>query len=324
MTLEIGLGIAVGAAFVVALLWVLKTVMSPLSVKETGNPVAVDRQALYDHVMYLSTASPARTIGYLRILNETADYIQAQFESHGLSPELQEYQVEEGKVRNVIVQLGPTHKPRIVIGAHYDVCGEQPGADDNASGVAGLIELARVLKENESLLTHHFELVAYTLEEPPYFGTDLMGSAVHAKALHDAGAEVALMVSLEMIGYFTDEPDSQKFPSGLLEGLYPTVGNFIALVGNLKSKHTLERLKRPMLAASKVPLYSISSPGIVEGVDFSDHRNYWRYGYPAMMLTDTAYFRNPNYHSRTDTIDTLDFEKMALVIEALAWGVLEF
>ena len=251
MTLEIGLGIAVGAAFIAVLLWVLKTVMSPLSVKETGNPVAVDRQALHDHVMYLSTASPARTIGYLRILNETADYIQAQFESHGLSPELQEYQVEEGKVRNVIVQLGPTHKPRIVIGAHYDVCGEQPGADDNASGVAGLIELARILKENESLLTHHFELVAYTLEEPPYFGTDLMGSAVHAKALHDAGAEVALMVSLEMIGYFTDEPDSQKFPSGLLEGLYPTVGNFIALVGNLKSKHTLERLKRPMLAASQ-------------------------------------------------------------------------
>ena len=324
MILEIGLGIAVGAAFIAVFLWMLKTVMSPLSVKETGNPVAVDRQALHDHVMYLSTASPARTIGYLRILNETADYIQAQFESHGLSPELQEYQVEEGKVRNVIVQLGPTHKPRIVIGAHYDVCGEQPGADDNASGVAGLIELARILKENESLLTHHFELVAYTLEEPPYFGTDLMGSAVHAKALHDAGAEVALMVSLEMIGYFTDEPDSQKFPSGLLEGLYPTVGNFIALVGNLKSKHTLERLKRPMLAASKVPLYSISSPGIVEGVDFSDHRNYWRYGYPAMMLTDTAYFRNPNYHARTDTIDTLDFEKMALVIEALAWGVLEF
>ena len=288
MTLEIGLGIAVGAAFVAVFLWVLKTVMSPLSVKETGNPVAVDRQALHDHVMYLSTASPARTIGYLRILNETADYIQAQFESHGLSPELQEYQVEEGKVRNVIVQLGPTNKPRIVIGAHYDVCGEQPGADDNASGVAGLIELARIFKENESLLTHHFELVAYTLEEPPYFGTDLMGSAVHAKALHDAGAEVALMVSLEMIGYFTDEPDSQKFPSGLLEGLYPTVGNFIALVGNLKSKHTLERLKRPMLAAAKVPLYSISSPGIVEGVDFSDHRNYWRYGYPAMMLTDTA------------------------------------
>ena len=122
--------------------------------------------------MYLSTASPARTIGYLRILNETADYIQAQFESHGLSPELQEYQVEEGKVRNVIVQLGPTHKPRIVIGAHYDVCGEQPGADDNASGVAGLIELARILKENESLLTHHFELVAYTLEEPPWDGFD--------------------------------------------------------------------------------------------------------------------------------------------------------
>ena len=142
-----------------------------------------------------------------------------------------------------------------------------------------------------------------------------MGSAVHAKALHDAGAEVALMVSLEMIGYFTDEPDSQKFPSGLLEGLYPTVGNFIALVGNLKSKHTLERLKRPMLAASEDALYSISSPGIVEGVDFSDHRNYWRC-IIGDDKADTAYFRNPNYHARTDTIDTLDFEKMALVIEA--------
>ena len=173
MTLEIGLGIAVGAAFIAILLWVLKTVMSPLSVKETGNPVAVDRQALHDHVMYLSTASPARTIGYLRILNETADYIQAQFESHGLSPELQEYQVEEGKVRNVIVQLGPTNKPRIVLGAHYDVCGEQPGADDNASGVAGLIELARILKKNESLYTTTLSWSPIHLRSRPILGRTL-------------------------------------------------------------------------------------------------------------------------------------------------------
>ena len=134
MTLEIGLGIAVGAAFVVALLWVLKTVILASLSKGDWQSSGSRPSGALRPCDVLSTASPARTIGYLRILNETADYIQAQFESHGLSPELQEYQVEEGKVRNVIVQLGPTHKPRIVIGAHYDVCGDQPGADDNASG----------------------------------------------------------------------------------------------------------------------------------------------------------------------------------------------
>ena len=317
-------GIALALGLIIILLAARAWLMSPLSVDPTTNPVGVDRTALKRHITYLSTSAPPRSIEHIEALNFAGAYIEKSFQAAGHTVVRQPFQVQEGTVYNLSVHIGPATKPRIVIGAHYDVCGNQPGADDNASGVAGLLELARLLKDNESLLQFHFELVAFTLEEPPYFGTDQMGSAVHAKSLHDAGVDVALMVSLEMIGYFSDEPDSQSYPVGLLENLYPTVGNFIALVGNPESKDVLERLKKPMLEATKVPLYSINAPSFVEGVDFSDHRSYWTYGYPAVMLTDTALFRNPHYHQKTDTIETLDIEKMALVIEALAWGLVEF
>ncbi len=166
------------------------------------------------------------------------------------------------------------------------------------------------------------ELVAYTLEEPPFFGTDQMGSFVHANSLHADGIGVRLMISLEMIGYFTDEPGSQKFPIILGQVLYPTTGNFAAIVGNFTNTGSVRKFKRSLISAG-IETRSLSTPEFLPGVSFSDHRNYWKFGYNAIMITDTAYFRNQAYHTVGDTEDRLDYDRMAEVVNGVFNGVVE-
>ncbi len=220
----------------------------------------------------------------------------------------------------MLAQFGPDTKERIVVGAHYDAAGPYPGADDNASGVAGLIELAHLL--GKATLPLRVELVAFTLEEPPHFATFQMGSAVHAASLKKQGVSVRLMVSLEMIGYFSDASGSQGFPTPALKPFYPSAGNFITIVGKPSEGALVRRVKKAMQAASPLPVYSINAPQTVPGIDFSDHRNYWQAGYPAVMLTDTAFYRNKNYHTEQDTPETLDYRRMALVVEGIYAAVL--
>src|SRR4030095_13156360 len=167
---------------------------------------------------------------------------------------------------NVICSWGQESNQRIVVGAHYDSYHEYPAADDNASGVAGLIELARLL--SAARLPVQVDLVAYTLEEPPYFGTPQMGSVVHAQSLRKEGISVKAMLSLEMIGYFSDAPDSQSFPVSMLRAFYPSQGNFIAVVGSLGESGLVRRVKRAMIGVSPLPVYSINAPRSVPGVDF--------------------------------------------------------
>ena len=217
--------------------------------------------------------------------------------------------------------FGPEDAPHCVIGAHYDVCGIQPGADDNASGVAGLLELAVLLGRDPSLPAH-FELVAYNLEEPPFFAGPQMGSAVHADALHKRGATLALMLSLEMIGYFRDERGSQSYPAPLLNLLYPSQANFIALVGRWDQRTVVKAFKASCVGTADIPVVSIAAPAALPAIDFSDHRNYWAHGYPALMVTDTSFLRNPNYHKATDSWDTLDYGRMAEVVRMLHAGLL--
>ncbi len=194
-----------------------------------------------------------------------------------------------------------------------DAMDELPGADDNASGVAVLLELARILGAERPPATHT-ELVAYVLEEPPYFRTGFMGSAVHAFSLRDAGAEVRAMLCLEMVGYFTSEPNSQDLPSALLRPLYPDRGDFIAIIGGLADRTLVRQVKRSFTAASSLPVRSMNGPRLIPGVDFSDHLSYWNVGYGAVMITDTAFYRNAAYHTEQDTPDRLDYEKMAEVV----------
>jgi Zn-dependent M28 family amino/carboxypeptidase len=222
-------------------------------------------------------------------------------------------------VRNVRAFVGPATAERIVIGAHYDAAGPYPGADDNASGVAGLLELARLL--DGDALPMKVELVSYPLEEPPFFGTDRMGSAVHAASLRDEGADVRAMLALEMIGYFSDAPRSQRFPLSLMRPFYPSTGDFILVASSLFRRALVRRIRAGMRAASPLPVESINAPALLPGISLSDHRNYWSAGYDAAMITDTAFYRNPHYHGPGDTPDTLDYARMAEVVHGVRGAI---
>jgi len=271
----------------------------------------VDPSTLRERVYVLSQQFVPRASDYPEILIEAAEYIASQFRSTGAAVSYQEFPVDYTRYKNVIAEYGPDTANVLVIGAHYDTAGDQPGADDNASGVAGLLELGRLL--STAKLQSKVILAAYVLEEPPYFRTAHMGSAVHAKSLSDRGVSVKLMISLEMIGYFSEKENSQDFPIPLLKLFYPSRGNFILVVDRLLSNRAQE-LKKWMSAASDLPVYSINAPAFIPGVDFSDHLNFWNYGYPAVMVTDTSFYRNDAYHTRRDTADRLDYQKMAQVV----------
>jgi Zn-dependent M28 family amino/carboxypeptidase len=205
-----------------------------------------------------------------------------------------------------------------VVGAHYDTAGDQPGADDNASGVAGLLDLARLLAEHPPPL--RVELVAYTLEEPPAFRTERMGSAVHARALAQRGAKVRLMISVEMIGAFSDERGSQGYPP-IIGLFYPSTANFIAVVAKWGQGGAVRAVASALRAASPLPVETLTAPRFVTGIDYSDHRSYWEHGYDAVMITDTSFFRNARYHTAEDTPDTLDYARMAEVVKGLHCAV---
>jgi Zn-dependent M28 family amino/carboxypeptidase len=249
-------------------------------------------------------------------LSTASEYIRSEFAKHSRDVEFQNFSASNRDYRNVIARFGPDTKDIIVIGAHYDSFGKLPAADDNASGVAGLIELARMIANSK--LNKRVELVAYTLEEPPYFRTEFMGSAIHAKSVKTAGKQVSMMLSLECIGYFSDEPNSQKFPISALGAIYPTTGNFIALVGHYRDGALSRRVRETMRTATSLPVHSINAPSLVTGIDFSDHLNYWNEGFVGMMVTDTAFMRNPNYHTAEDTPEKLDYKRMADVVRAVS------
>lgn len=217
---------------------------------------------------------------------------------------------------NVIANFGPKYSGSLyVVGAHYDSYDGLPGADDNASGVAGIIELGRLFSINPP--PNAIQLVAFSLEEPPYFRTDDMGSYFHAKNLHDNSINVRLMISLEMIGYYSEESNSQSYPVSIMGYAYPNVGNFIAIVGGLGQLSQTRFLKENMRKATPLPVYSINAPSFIPGIDFSDHLNYWYFDYPAIMITDTSFYRNHNYHTKNDTWEKLDYNKIAMVIQGL-------
>jgi Zn-dependent M28 family amino/carboxypeptidase len=283
--------------------------------------IKVNIANLKETVRFLTHMQPQRNHKNIPAMNTAADFIRQKMKGYGLKTKEQKFEVDGKTYINVIGTLGDARKPRIIIGAHYDVCDDQPGADDNASAVAGLLEIARVMKKHEQALPYRMDFVAYALEEPPYFGTENMGSYIHAKSLFDAKVDVKCMICLEMIGYFSDKDDSQEYPYDIMKLLYPDKGNFIAVVGNFDSSGLVSHMKTHIRSAP-IEVESLSSPSFVQGVNFSDHRNYWEFGYKAVMITDTSFYRNPNYHEKTDTMDTLDFDKMAAVVKGVSRALL--
>ena len=281
----------------------------------------VDPARLEAHVRKLSIELTPRDVSHIDNLDRAAAYIKDEFSRTTTLISEQTYRVQGKSYQNVIAQFGPESEERIIVGAHYDTAGPLPGADDNASGVAGLIELARLLARRQPPL--RVELVAFSSEEPPYFRTAGMGSSVHAESLRKQNVRVRAMFSLEMIGCFSDAPNSQFLPVGMLRAFYPSTGNFIAIVGRLSEGLLVRPTKGAMRNAAPLPVYSINAPRSIPGVDFSDHLNYWHAGYGAMMITDTAFYRNRNYHTAQDTAEKLDYKRMAMVVEGVYAAVID-
>jgi hypothetical protein len=294
----------------------------------TPRPVPnVDASSLEAHVRRLAVEFVPRDWEHTRQLDLAADYIRDRLAAAGAAVESQRYQAWGRNYRNVIGRFGPQGGERIIVGAHYDAAEEHPGADDNASGVAGLLELARLHSTTD--LAARVDLVAYTLEEPRkpgepgVFRSEVGGSAVHARMLREAGAAVKMVLVFDMIGYFSDEPGSQDLPVAALRPFYPSRGDFIAIVGRLADWALIREVKTAMRSASELPVHSLSAPTFLKGVDWSDHSNYWKRGYPAALITDTSFYRNKHYHTADDTPERLDYRRMSMVVQGAYAAVME-
>ena len=244
-------------------------------------------------------------------------FIEARLAGLGLESTRQAVPTERGDAFNVIAMIPGTAKTKdtLVIGAHYDTYASTPGADDNASGVAGALELARVFKDKPAAKNLLF--VFYANEEPPYFQTEGMGSLVHAKSLaNDPNIKAIGMFSLEMLGYYDTAPNTQNYPPPL-DSFYPDRGDFIAFVGSMSFRDIVTFSTGVFRDSVDFPAYGFAGPGFIRAIGFSDQWSYWQVGIPALMVTDTAFFRNDNYHTSGDTPDTLDWDRFARVVEGL-------
>jgi len=311
--------VAVYAVIFILGIYLLKNpIFLPVEPIKVDIPVNIQR--LYADVKKLTSVQPSRSIENPGSLNEISAYIESQFKELDCRVQIQPFKVAGKEYTNVIATFGPVEGERLIVGAHYDVYNDQPGADDNASGVAGLLELGRMLHRLKPQLRFRIDLVAFSLEEA-YFDTPWMGSAVHAQSLVDEGVKVKCMICLEMIGYFSEKPGSQGFPVSLLKAVYPTTGNFIGVVGKLWDRSLVKNIKVFMLQAADIDVCSINAPPALWGANLSDHLNYWKNGFDAVMITDTAFLRNYNYHRVTDTIETLNFQEMAKVVKCVYWTI---
>jgi Peptidase family M28 len=282
---------------------------------------AADSARLRRHLQYLVSTPAPRNHQHVAVLDSVARYLGRELARSGGRVAEQPYEAGGQTYRNVLASFGPETGPRIIVGAHYDVCGEQPGADDNGSGVAALLELARLLGQ-QGPLRQRIDLVAYTLEEPPYFRTRHMGSYVHAKSLHDQGAEVRGMVALEMLGYYDERPGSQHYPFGPLSLIYGTRGNYVTAARKFGHGRFSRPFARHYRRLAQLPVRRFKAPAWLPGIDFSDHLNYWHFGYSALLLTDTAFYRNRHYHQPADTLEKLDLRRLALATDAVLAALL--
>jgi len=286
------------------------------------NAQTTDTTLIGTHLTNIINTPRPRTYQNIESLNQVASYIYSTFQKHTDSVRYQEYNAIGNKYKNVIATFCPENKKRIVIGAHYDVCGNQDGADDNASGIVGLLELARLLEGVK--LNYRIDLVGYTLEEPPFFRSENMGSYIHAKSLHDEKVEVVGMICLEMIGYFDDEPGSQHYPLKCLKLVYGDRGDFITTVKKLKAGRFARKFAKEMKETDLISSRIFQGPKRLAGLDFSDHQNYWRFNYSSVMITNTSFYRNANYHEKTDQIQTLDLNRMAATIQTVYKALLNY
>jgi Zn-dependent M28 family amino/carboxypeptidase len=270
-------------------------------------------KSLQADVTMLATTIGERNHAHASALERAATWIEGELTSAGYAVQKQTFSVSMVTATNLDVEIkGNAHPEEIVIvGAHYDSVEGSQGADDDASGIAAMLALARAFAGTHPARTLRF--VAFADEEPPYFWTDQMGSLVYARACKERGDRVVAMLSLETVGYFRDERGTQKypFPLGLL---YPSEGNFIAFVGDLGSRSLVRDAVRTFRSSVAMPSEGAALPSWIPGVGWSDQWSFWKVGYPGVMVTDTAPFRNPAYHTSNDAPETLDYARFARVV----------
>ncbi len=275
---------------------------------------------LYRHVDRLSVKIGERHLWKKGSLDAAADYIEWVLADSGYDVSRQKFTAYGNAVSNLIAERSGTQEGVIVLGAHYDTVPGSPGADDNASAVAGMLELARLCKRKT--LRKRLVFAAFANEESPCFGSANMGSMVYAKSLRENNVAVEVMICLEMIGYF-DGAGTQNYPFSGMQFIYPKTADFLAVVGNLNSSRYVSLIKRKIRKNADIRVRSLIAPSQAAGISHSDHSAFWRHGFRAVMITDTAYYRNRNYHQETDTIDSLNFHAMAKVVKGLHRTLLE-
>jgi Zn-dependent M28 family amino/carboxypeptidase len=273
---------------------------------------------MLETLKYLTQIKPARNYKNIDSLNNVALYLEDRFKDIGLKTLFQNFLVDGNEYKNVVATLNLQYEKRLVIGAHYDVCGNFQGADDNASAVAGLIQTAKQLYEIKNLLPIRIDFVCFTLEEPPYYGTENMGSHVYAKYLFDNKIDVIGMINYEMIGYYTNEDVDLSKLSMFITKKQADIskGNFIAIVSDEQSQEFMSEFDFEKIDKT-IEYAEAMIPTPINQITASDHLNFWKFGYKAIMVTDTAHFRNPNYHSENDILETLDIKKMYYVVDLI-------
>ena len=267
---------------------------------------------LYQHVEFLTTLRPFRNHMNVASLDQVSDYLKQEFTTYRLDLHEQPFEAKGKKYRNVIASYNSEKQRRLIVGAHYDVCGDQPGADDNASAVAGLLESARMVATAQPTLDYRIDFVAYSLEEPPYYGTQDMGSYVHANSIKDLKKDLIGMINFEMIGFFSDQ--DQYYPVSELAAVYPNKADFIAVVGKHEYHDFNQRVFHLMKTGAKIDIQIIDHPMVEELAGMSDQQSYWKFDIPGLMINDTSFLRNPHYHRMSDDIDTLNFDHMQEVV----------
>lgn len=297
---------------------------------EDSRPISSESEKLKEYTKALSEMNRTTELGRESVVQ----YLITLLREYGISEcglstkwcyRIQEYIVWTEKHKNIIVEKSEENdEPIFIIWAHYDSFYDLPGADDNASGIAWLLEIIRIVNEHaDTFLSKNFQFVFYSSEEPPYYATDKMWSYVHAESV--SKKDIWWVLILEMIGYFREEENSQGYPISLLKYLYPQKGNFIALISNndwnnLSLTRNIKKEMYAYLSQRKIiEVYSMNAPRFIEWVDFSDHRNYWTFDIPAIMITDTSFNRNRAYHTTSDTYDRLDYDKMKEVVNAVLY-----
>lgn len=272
-------------------------------------------ERLKRYVYKLAHEIGERSVFNYEKLNLAAKYIAEAFASFGYNVEFQEYSIYNKKVNNIIAFKKGAAKAEeiIILGAHYDTC-FNPGADDNASGIATLLELAKIFSNKQT--NRSIKFIAFVNEEPPFFKTEHMGSSIYAGSAKQKGENIKAALILETIGYYSDKPFSQHYP--LFFGpFYPNKANFIGVVGNFSSRWLVKEVVSNFKRHTQFPIESVVNFSFISGIDFSDHWSFWKEGYPAVMLTDTAFYRNRSYHTYSDTYEKLNYESIAEIVNGL-------